>query len=307
MKMNNTQRIVKEWPENYFPLYFRIAIGNESKYLRKNAVVNVTPSENIIDYFTHEVVETITGDDDCMIKLLAPAGTYHVTATLRDGSFFEVDYVVMDPFASSISKTFRDGQSITFRPGRWDRFILKENSYKLLPIEGVVMDIGAHIGTFTRDALMHENVTKIISYEPDNTNFKFLTMNVTSSKAELIHGAVANKVGTQTLYLNLEGEGGGSGLHSLVRTTSNRAPITVKTYDFREELEKHQPTTLKIDVEGAEQMFSFKDLPSSLLHIAIEFEIKPTMEEQVRDIEAQGFRILKATNGWAKIRIWTRD
>ena len=303
--MKDTQKI-KEWPESYFPLYFRVMNENKVR-LRKNSIVNITPSKNIIDYFTHENVETFVCDDKSMVKLLAPAGTYHITAILRDGTLFEDDYVVMDPFTSSITETFRDGQPITFRPGRWDRYILKENSYKLLPIEGVVMDLGAHIGTFTRDALTHESVTKVISYEPDNTNFKFLTMNVTSPKVTLIHGAVANEVGERTLYLSLKGEGGGSGLHSLIRATTNRAPITVKTYDFREELEKHQPTTLKIDIEGAERTFSFKDLPSSLRHIAVEFEFEPEMEEQTRDIEAQGFRILQATKGWAKLRVWTRD
>ncbi len=71
-----------------------------------------------------------------------------------------------------------------FRPLSQDSVVLAEvlfgNEYGLLdplPAEGVIIDVGAHIGCFAVAALMR-GVGKLVCYEPDPGNFDLLRKNV---------------------------------------------------------------------------------------------------------------------------------
>jgi hypothetical protein len=77
----------------------------------------------------------------------------------------------------------------------------------------VVLDIGAHIGVFSRYAIS-EGCTRIISYEPEPSNFDLLSQNLPTSanndlSIELHSKAVGNKSETRTLVIARDENDGG--------------------------------------------------------------------------------------------------
>lgn len=107
----------------------------------------------------------------------------------------------------------------------------------------VVMDVGGHIGIFAKMCAPHP----VVSYEPLPDNAALFRRNAVS---ELREGAMVYRpeADTQSLYVS---ETSDQSNHTLV-PTRGRSKMIVPTWDFEEELQKVQPTVLKMDIEGGE-------------------------------------------------------
>ena len=117
--------------------------------------------------------------------------------------------------------------------------------------EVVVLDIGAHLGTFSlyaHDVLKGRLDVKIISFEPVAETFKYLTKNV-GEVAELHRAAVVGSGGgKRTIYI----QGPCAGKNSLYASQGTPEEIdAVSIHDVLKPLK--QVGFMKLDCEGAEE------------------------------------------------------
>ncbi|MHA1291722.1 MAG: FkbM family methyltransferase [Promethearchaeota archaeon] len=117
-----------------------------------------------------------------------------------------------------------------------------------------IVDIGAHIGTFTLSAgLKIGEKGKIIAIEPEAKNFNQLIKNLELNKIENVvpvNIAISDFNGKANLFIDIGSQG-----HSLLYQDSSiyQVPVGVKTLDaLLQELSIDNVDLLKIDAEGAE-------------------------------------------------------
>ena len=126
---------------------------------------------------------------------------------------------------------------------------------RLLRPDSVVFDIGANIGWFTLQAACRAGRRgRVVAFEPDPTNFSFLSKSVTSNafgNVELLRLSVSNFEGTAPLHL---AAGGHAGHHSLKRPENGGSiQVSCQTLDkVAEMLNVGRIDILKADVEGSE-------------------------------------------------------
>jgi len=136
------------------------------------------------------------------------------------------------------------------------REIYSEDIYsqEILMKEMNVVDIGAHVGTYT--ILAAEKVGKngkVIAIEPDPKNYKYLLKNIKLNNFQNvipINIALADRNGSEKLYLHFS-----SMCHSLISQEDKNSyiKVPVKTVDkLVEELNLKKIDVIKIDTEGAE-------------------------------------------------------
>jgi FkbM family methyltransferase len=116
----------------------------------------------------------------------------------------------------------------------------------------VVLDCGAHTGVFTLLVASHFSASKLVCFEPDPVNYRFLEKQIRSNglTVNLIQAAVSTFDGEALFEA---GRGCGSALSS---TNSNLATaIKVKVLDLSKYIAglDCQRLLLKLDVEGAEK------------------------------------------------------
>lgn len=126
---------------------------------------------------------------------------------------------------------------------------------KLLREGATAVDVGAHIGYFTR--LMGKAIGPtghVIAFEPSPENFPLLTHNVRRAGLRNVacsQLALADRVGAETLYVSP-----GHSNHSLVEgytESQERVQVAVTTLDvFLEGVAAPPLSLVKIDAEGAE-------------------------------------------------------
>lgn len=180
-----------------------------------------------------------------------------------------------------------DSLGITFyhRDIYGDNFVMtedfKRHQYdKRAPIaeSDIVLDIGAHIGTFT--ALAALSAFAVIGVEPEASNVELLSMNMGQFHNAIIYaGAVVGDAYPDkyvNLYVNNKTNTGG---HTLT-PTRGRAYTAVKAIKFVSLLAKYNPTYLKLDCEGAEYDFMFTALPEYLRVIVGELHLTPKANRQ---------------------------
>lgn len=190
------------------------------------------------------------------------------------------------------------------RFGTHDIQIAKEirRDYPLTFKDRTVLDIGAHIGLFSRYALQ-QGAKKVVSVEPDPGNISIFKLNV--PKNNLLEGAIQSDI----LYTNNDGLN--SGTFSVFGDP--REPfIKVKSYNWQEILEDVKPDIIKIDVEGAEYLFlDGYDLPYAE-ELAIEIHLhRYNWREQAKkliDSFSNWKTIVKPniSNRWQTIGVWKR-
>lgn len=125
---------------------------------------------------------------------------------------------------------------------------------QFLTSNGVFVDIGAHIGTYS--VLLSKKCKEVISFEPQKDTFDCLNVGLCINDCHNIKAynvALSSQEGTLTLH-HVSKDGGGSSLRSDILNTSNQAiigeePVSVKTLDSYE-LENIE--FMKLDVEGNE-------------------------------------------------------
>jgi FkbM family methyltransferase len=156
-----------------------------------------------------------------------------------------------------LRKVEKKGCQFYVREETSDEFVVKEvmsGEYRNLNINSgdVIIDAGLNIGCFTVFALQN-GASEVHSYEPESENFKIASANVAmnehSERATLNNSAI---VGTndafRTLSVNTKRN---KGAHSLV-AKRGRTEQQVSCVNINDIIEKHNPTILKLDVEGGE-------------------------------------------------------
>ena len=183
------------------------------------------------------------------LKKIASAGLYFIglkkpdqASTLRIGTFsgFEVAYRKNTADEQVIAHSFKN-----------DIFFAAVPDYK--PVDGhVIIDIGAHIGTFSLLAASKVKSGKVFAVEPCEDTFNLLRINAALNKADNISAqrtALSDKKGTCTLYYD-KGNWG----HSIVRPLSRHGE-TVEICTLAYFMEKNEISAcdfMKVNCEGAE-------------------------------------------------------
>lgn len=119
---------------------------------------------------------------------------------------FEVNEESKDLYFYGVRKSDINNKIITeqsielkIRPGTWDEQISKwiYNEYKRafdLPINGLpIIDIGAHIGSFSKLAAKTYPLSKIYCYEPDESSYRLLEENMSELNCSLHKAGVSGE------------------------------------------------------------------------------------------------------------------
>jgi FkbM family methyltransferase len=154
------------------------------------------------------------------------------------------------------------GFDVAFRKGTADEEVIKHSFDddiffpaipEYVPADGdVIVDIGAHIGTFAILAARRVGNGRVIAAEASRESFDLLRINTALNRCENIaysHVAVSDKEGTVELFHDVGNWG-----HSTVKQLSSKSE-TVAAQPFPAFLESHQVTRchlLKMNCEGSE-------------------------------------------------------
>ena len=184
----------------------------------------------------------------------------------------------------------------TGEDGRYDRMVLKEKDWLELPISeaDVVLDVGAYVGTFARLAAGHG--ARVISIEPDPDNYALLLRNVDGlTNVATVQAAVVGHVDGETVELLRALAPYG---HSVNRG-GRYGSTTVRAVEFAELLKTHEPTVVKIDIEGGEwNLLALWDLPDCVRVVAMELHLtrkawrKTTEPSLLNSLRTQGFTLV---------------
>jgi len=312
------------WPEGLYPLSVR-GKDKDGEWLHGAMVKLVPCPKNAIFYETRlpvPVEEFELENYSVRLDVLVPPGDYEVVFSHKRESP-TVKVHVSDPVALTASTTSADKLPIYYRDSRWDKYIMKENSYGPLEISDTdtVIDIGAHIGIFTRKALA-KGARVLKAYEPDSDNCRLLDRNLSEYDSSLWNieqvAVVADDFPVidghyAKLWVDAAGDGDSSrtALHSLYRTRGARVPVLVPVITWSSVLALN-PTILKVDVEGAELTYDWSLLSKNkgIKQLAIELEnVKSkteTKDKIIQDIKNAGFELVNETSGWSTVQIWKR-
>ena len=156
-----------------------------------------------------------------------------------------------------------------------------------------ILDIGAHIGTFTVLSHYYFNPELVVAVEPDRENIKILKKNIQLNgvRAHILCGAIDSKTGITEFYIRKNNDGP-------IRTTTLKSGALeirrVKSIALDELIDKYKIDFIKMDCEGAE----FKALLSSkqlckIKAIVMEYhKWGGNPEDLVKFLRDLGFKIL---------------
>lgn len=131
-----------------------------------------------------------------------------------------------------------------------DVFRNKEYERKGLKIEtnDIIIDLGGNIGAFT--CSVFDRAKKVITFEPEDVNFEFLSSNVEKNKAKNVEifkkAVVGNDDKTRDFYV------GKVPYYYSFLVKHNRKRVPVECVNINEIMKKYKPTKMKIDIEGSE-------------------------------------------------------
>jgi FkbM family methyltransferase len=120
-----------------------------------------------------------------------------------------------------------------------------------IPLNGVIVDVGAHAGIFSLYAATVRKAAKVVSCEPCPQNFdaliKNVELNTLSDVIKPIPNAVAGKKEKRTLYLSESNDS-----HSLVGEGKSIEVQCVTLKEVLDDNKLNHVDFLKLDCEGAE-------------------------------------------------------
>lgn len=151
----------------------------------------------------------------------------------------------------------KDGKTVEYRKNLPTEIhivqaVFKSNEYinkgLKLSKKDVVFDLGGNIGCFSCEVF--DRVKKVVTFEPEDVNFKFLTNNLKRNKADNVEphqaAVVGNSDEVRKLYL------GKVPYYYSFLVTNNRKPVEVQCININDLIQAYNPTKMKIDIEGAE-------------------------------------------------------
>jgi FkbM family methyltransferase len=160
----------------------------------------------------------------------------------------------------------------------------------ILRSDDVFVDVGAHAGYYT--LVCARLAKKVIAFEPNSSNCKFLRFNVLINKLKnviAVRAAVSDFNGHAELYIPKRGARTLSDQGTLVHEGKRSVEVPVVTLDtFFEHIDK--PSVIKIDVEGAELNVikgALKTIVKGVRLIIVEIhssDVKVPITELLRDL-----------------------
>lgn len=176
----------------------------------------------------------------------------------------------------------------------------------------VVLDLGAHIGTFTARALA-AGAVRVRAVEPAPDNTELFRRNIDDPRVELWEGVASlSGTGLETIYLVDLAKNKGTDSHSMI-VKRGRLPLVVEAWSLAELCAGLDPTFVKIDIEGGEyQLDIVESFPASADRLFIEFHFKnrtnrPAAELlRARLIDELGFRRVWGSN-WTEKAWWVEE
>ena len=160
----------------------------------------------------------------------------------------------------------------------------------LLPVvdsEALVLDLGAHIGSFVHWLMRHSPARRFICVEPHSGNLAVLRRNLSrfglAAGDYTIEAAAVAMQQTEgvPLYLGMD-----PALHTVL-PIQGRKTISVPTVAFPSLLERN-PSVIKCDIEGGEYLLDWSKLPTSVRGVGFEFHLhSPILEPQMNRIDGQ--------------------
>ncbi len=117
-----------------------------------------------------------------------------------------------------------------------------------------VLDVGAHIGYFTRRfAKLVGRQGRVYAFEPNTENVGLLRANVARfSNVTIVQKAVSDRSGPGNLFVSSGSKSGDHGLFLQVHTVASK-PVELITLDeFWNEIGRPRIGLIKMDIEGAE-------------------------------------------------------
>lgn len=169
------------------------------------------------------------------------------------------------------------------RENTLDEYIFGEisSAYKDLEIKkgDVVLDLGANIGAFAKQAAEKDAI--VHCYEPEPSNFTLLQLNSPNTYNHK-KAVVGKQNGKIKLFINSKRN---KGIH-MIRPVNGRESIEVETVSFGDLINEIKPNKIKIDVEGAEYDFLPYEFPSFVERLVMEihFQYDPSWRQK-------GFRV----------------
>ncbi len=199
-----------------------------------------------------------------------------------------------------------DGFEMAYRPGTVDEAVLKESfSHDIFfsgvpeyqPAEAdVILDVGAHIGTFAMLAASKVARGQVHAIEACQDTYDFLRMNAALNRMENLHAhhlALSGKRGLCTLYHDAENWG-----HTVVQqqSASSETVESRTLQDFFEENGITRCNFVKFNCEGAEFPILLSSSPELLRRIDKMLVLyhndlwtENTKEELIAHLQASGF------------------
>ena len=118
----------------------------------------------------------------------------------------------------------------------------------VLSDKDVVLDLGGNIGAFTCD--IFDKVKKVITFEPEDVNFEFLSTNCSENKCSnvILHkkAVVGNDDKVRDFYL------GKAPYYYSFLVKHNRKRVPVECVNINDVMREYKPTKMKVDIEGSE-------------------------------------------------------
>jgi len=172
---------------------------------------------------------------------------------------------------------------------------------KFLEEVSVVVDIGAHIGTFSIFAATRFKEAKVYAFEPEPSNFKLLKENIQINKLEEritpFNLAVGGGTGKQIeLHYHPTSLASSSTVYSM-RTEETASAVKVNSISLKDIFQENKLShcdLLKMDCEGAEYEILFST-PQRVLNkiksISLEAHGGGDIPELKSHLEARGFHV----------------
>lgn len=334
------------WPDGYDAV--ALAIPGDWK----NAEVTFTAPESVISYEDRQPIngrtviasKSLTG----VVYVLTPPSV-SIHSSWRKNSnetthTFEIPEAPVDEFID-----FRDGRKLVLNvekenPEYGDQITVTEifSTYRshsayiraidMIQADDVILDLGAHIGTFTRDAIA-KKPRKVIAIEANQRNYSLLRRNVeladtSQTETEVIFAAATKDQSVPKVRLWVYPQRARIDKPSKMRfvvssTTHSRfkVPVAAPAKGWREMLDEYKPTIVKIDTEGEECSWDFTNLPSQLRAVVIEAEVMTQLkrsdgskylwydEDFVPQMTQSGFARVEPKKLWGHTRdeLWVRN